>query len=100
MTRKQKLELTWVEKEHRPKLEPRILLEDTTHCRIMPPGRVSDTDIFENMLDQTVIICWRSRHWNKNLPDKRDAFISIRLIIPDMPSNIMMMVSNTVFGSR
>jgi len=26
--RKQKLELTWIGKEKRPKLEPRILLED------------------------------------------------------------------------
>jgi len=29
MTRKQKLELTWVGKENRPRLEPRILLEDS-----------------------------------------------------------------------
>src|SRR3989338_1124231 len=28
MTKKQKLELTWIGKENRPKLEPRILLED------------------------------------------------------------------------
>lgn len=28
MTKKQKLELTWIGKERRPKLEPRILLED------------------------------------------------------------------------
>ena len=28
MTRKQKLELTWIGKENRPRLEPRILLED------------------------------------------------------------------------
>ena len=28
MTKKQKLELTWVGKENRPRLEPRILLED------------------------------------------------------------------------
>jgi adenine-specific DNA-methyltransferase len=27
-TRKQKLELTWIGKEYRPKLEPRILLEE------------------------------------------------------------------------
>jgi adenine-specific DNA-methyltransferase len=26
--KKQKLELTWIGKENRPKLEPRILLED------------------------------------------------------------------------
>ncbi len=28
MTRKQKLELTWIGKEERPRLEPRIMLED------------------------------------------------------------------------
>ena len=28
MTSKQKLELTWIGKDQRPKLEPRILLED------------------------------------------------------------------------
>jgi adenine-specific DNA-methyltransferase len=28
MTKKQRLELTWIGKEIRPKLEPRILLED------------------------------------------------------------------------
>jgi hypothetical protein len=28
MTNKAKLELTWIGKENRPKLEPRILLED------------------------------------------------------------------------
>ena len=28
MSKKQKLELTWIGKENRPKLEPRILLED------------------------------------------------------------------------
>ena len=47
--RKQKLELTWIGKEHRPKLEPRILLEDTEksyHAR----QRVTDHDIFDNRL--------------------------------------------------
>ena len=28
MTKKQKLELTWIGAENRPRLEPRILLED------------------------------------------------------------------------
>jgi hypothetical protein len=28
MTKKQKLELTWMGKENRPRVEPRILLED------------------------------------------------------------------------
>lgn len=30
MTKNQRLELTWIGKENRPKLEPRILLEDPT----------------------------------------------------------------------
>lgn len=47
--RKQKLELTWIGKEKRPKLEPRILLEDpekSYHAK----HRVTDNDIFDNRL--------------------------------------------------
>jgi len=47
--RKQRLELTWVGKDERPRLEPRILLEDTDdsyHAKT----RVTDHDIFDNML--------------------------------------------------
>ena len=46
---KQKLELTWIGKENRPKLEPRILLEDPTksyHAR----SRITATDSFDNRL--------------------------------------------------
>jgi len=46
---KQRLELTWIGKEKRPKLEPRILLEDperSYHAK----HRVSDSDIFDNRL--------------------------------------------------
>lgn len=49
MSGKQKLELTWIGKEKRPKLEPRILLEDPSlsyHAR----HRVSDNDSFDNRL--------------------------------------------------
>lgn len=49
MTKKQKLELTWIGKEKRPKLEPRILLEDPAksyHAK----ARVTDNDIFDNRL--------------------------------------------------
>ena len=49
MTKKQKLELTWIGKENRPKLEPRILLEDPAksyHAK----HRVTDNDIFDNRL--------------------------------------------------
>jgi len=46
---KQKLELTWIGKENRPKLEPRILLEEperSYHAK----HRVSGKDIFDNKL--------------------------------------------------
>lgn len=49
MSRKQKLELTWVGKENRPRLEPRILIEDPTKS-YHAAARVSDTDIFDNVL--------------------------------------------------
>jgi adenine-specific DNA-methyltransferase len=49
VSRKQKLELTWIGKENRPKLEPRILLEDpekSYHAK----HRVTDNDRFDNRL--------------------------------------------------
>ena len=49
MTRKQKLELTWIGKDARPKLEPRILLEDPSKS-YYAKQRVSDGDIFDNRL--------------------------------------------------
>ncbi len=47
--KKTKLELTWIGKDKRPKLEPRILLEDTA-LSYHAPHRVSDDDIFDNSL--------------------------------------------------
>jgi adenine-specific DNA-methyltransferase len=47
--KKQKLELTWIGKENRPRLEPRILLEDpekSYHAK----QRVTENDIFDNRL--------------------------------------------------
>jgi adenine-specific DNA-methyltransferase len=49
MTKKQKLELTWVGKEIRPKLEPRILLEEPA-LSYHANHRVTDNDIFDNQL--------------------------------------------------
>ena len=46
---KQRLELTWIGKDVRPKLEPRILLEDPAKS-YHAPQRVSDKDIFDNLL--------------------------------------------------
>ena len=49
MNRKQKLELTWIGKENRPKLEPRILLEEPERS-YHAAHRVTDHDIFDNRL--------------------------------------------------
>lgn len=46
---KQKLELTWIGKEIRPKLEPRILLEDPEKS-YHAPHRVTDNDLYDNRL--------------------------------------------------
>jgi adenine-specific DNA-methyltransferase len=49
MTKKPKLELTWIGKDRRPRLEPRILLEEpekSHHAK----HRVTDTDFFDNRL--------------------------------------------------
>ncbi len=49
MTKKQKLELTWIGKEKRPQLEPRILLEEPEKS-YHAEHRVTENDIFENRL--------------------------------------------------
>lgn len=46
---KQKLELNWIGKEKRPKLEPRILLEDPEKS-YHATHRVTENDIFDNQL--------------------------------------------------
>lgn len=49
INRKQRLELTWIGKDERPRLEPRILLEEADksyHAK----AQVTDNDIFDNIL--------------------------------------------------
>jgi adenine-specific DNA-methyltransferase len=49
MSAKQRLELTWIGKDNRPRLEPRVLLEDpekSYHAK----QRVTENDIFDNRL--------------------------------------------------
>lgn len=51
MSKKTRLELTWIGKDDRPKLEPRILVEDAKlSCHAA--SRYSQHDIFENILIQ------------------------------------------------
>lgn len=45
----QKLELTWIGKENRPRLEPRVLLEDPEKS-YHAAQRVTDNDLFDNRL--------------------------------------------------
>lgn len=49
MSKKPKLELTWIGKENRPRLEPRILLEDPAKS-YHAEARVTEDDIFDNRL--------------------------------------------------
>ena len=49
MTPKTKLELTWIGKENRPKLEPRILIEEPKQSH-HASHRVTSTDVFDNRL--------------------------------------------------
>ncbi|WP_421789877.1 site-specific DNA-methyltransferase [Hyphobacterium sp.] len=49
MAEKTKLELTWIGKNDRPKLEPRILIEDPEKS-YHASERQSDSDIFDNVL--------------------------------------------------
>ena len=49
MNNNTKLELTWIGKDQRPKLEPRILLEDPEKS-YHAPARVTDSDLYENRL--------------------------------------------------
>ena len=50
MTRKkQKLELTWIGKDEQPRLEPRILIEDS-ELSYHAKERLSEEDIFDNIL--------------------------------------------------
>jgi adenine-specific DNA-methyltransferase len=46
---KTKLELTWIGKDKRPRLEPRILLEDPSKS-YHANSKVSENDIFDNKL--------------------------------------------------
>ena len=48
MSAKTKLELTWIGKEHRPRLEPRILIEDEAYSHHSEFRREGDR--FDNIL--------------------------------------------------
>jgi adenine-specific DNA-methyltransferase len=49
MSKRQRLELTWIGKEERPRLEPRILVEDPA-ISYHANARVTESDRFDNLL--------------------------------------------------
>lgn len=50
MEKKQKLELTWIGKDKRPRLEPRVLVEDVEKSHHATTRRKDGKDIFDNIL--------------------------------------------------
>ena len=61
----QKLELTWIGKDQRPRLEPRILLEDPARS-YHAKQRVTDRDIFDTASSRATT-CWPSKRWRPSL---------------------------------
>jgi adenine-specific DNA-methyltransferase len=98
MIKKQKLELTWMGKENRPKLEPRILLEDpekSYHAK----HRMTDKDIFDNRLifgDNLLAL----KALESEFAGKIKCIYIDRHIIQGQPLPNLMMGSNTPSGSR
>ncbi len=88
---KNKLELTWIGKDKRPKLEPRILLEDSSksyHAK----NRVTDNDIFDNKLifgDNLLALKALEKEY---LGKVNCIYISIHLIILEPHLSTMMTV--------
>ena len=98
MAPKQKLELTWIGKEHRPQLEPRILLEDPEKS-YHAAHRVTENDLFDNRLifgDNLLAL--------KALEAEFTGKVKCVFIDPpytrEVPLPIMTMAWNTQYGCR
>jgi len=85
---KQKLELTWIGKENRPKLEPRILLEEPERS-YHAQHRVSDNDIFDNKLI-----------FGDNLLTLKVLEHSLWISIGDNECHYLKVLCNEVFGRK
>jgi len=86
-----KLELTWIGKENRPKLEPRILIEDAEksyHAQHL----VTDNDIFDNRLIFGGNLL-ALKALEQEFAGKIKCFTSIHRSTPVRCSTIMMMVT-------
>ncbi len=79
VTRKQSLELAWIGKEDRPRLEPRVLVEDpgkSYHAK----QRVTHHDVFDSRL-----IFWGNRRVLKHCLLVKDGAIRINLDDTEAP---------------
>ena len=77
--KKQRLELTWIGKDERPRLEPRILLEDVEqsyHAAIRNEG-----DIFDNRSDFWRQPAGAQRRWKQEFAGK------VKCVFIDPPYN-------------
>jgi hypothetical protein len=77
MRKLNKLELAWIGKEYYPKLEQRILVEDTAKSH-HASFRIIENDIFENQLifgDNLIL----SRCWSRNSRGRLEAKVFCRM---------------------
>ena len=58
----QKLELTWIGKEKRPRLEPRVLVEDAAKSHHAATRRLDGKDIFDEESENGVYLCVINRN--------------------------------------
>lgn len=96
MPQQPRLELTWIGKDVRPRLEPRILLEDSEKS-YHAAERHSDADIFDNMLihgDNLLAL----KALEQDFSGKIKCIYIDPPLIPVKHYHFMMMVLNILFG--
>ena len=71
-TKKQKLELTWIGKEKRPRLEPRILVEDKALSYCAEPEETIADDLFSDQENQ------QPKPFEDNLLIQSDNLLALR----------------------
>lgn len=81
--RRRKLELAWIGKENRPKLEPRNLVEDPTRS-YHAKHRVTSADFFDNLLALKALeaACSGKVKCARRLPGNRRVSPSILSLLP------------------
>ena len=95
-----KLELTWVGKEKKIVVEPRILIADPEKSH-HAQGNLFDQAADDNMLihgDNLLALKSLEVRFAGQVPGRSNAFISIRHTTRDMHLNIMTIIWSTVNG--